>query len=195
MFTQPSLVQFSLPSWLTDFSQSHGCIPDEQDRVRFVIEASLKNINEGTGGPFAAAVFERDSGKLVALGVNLVTSQGLSLLHAEMVAFALAQKKLGHYDLGSAELPAHELVCSTEPCAMCFGAIFWSGVRRVVCAAQDADARRVGFDEGPKLPDWQQALISRGIEVVTGLEKERAAAALNQYAARGGCIYNSRGAG
>ena len=130
--------------------------------MSLVIEAAQRNISEGTGGPFAAAVFEMESGKLISLGVNLVLSQGLSILHAEMVAFALAQKKIGSYDLGRYDLPAHELVTSIEPCAMCFGAIPWSGVRRVIAGARDADARSIGFDEGPKMKDWRSELEKTG---------------------------------
>jgi tRNA(Arg) A34 adenosine deaminase TadA len=192
MFRQPSSIQFSLPSWIEAFAREHSVVESPAARMAFVIAASRKNVEEKTGGPFAAAIFQKDTGKLVSLGVNLVTSQGLSLLHAEMVAFALAQTKLGTYDLGRKGLAQHELVASTEPCAMCFGAIFWSGVRRVVCAAEDADARSIGFDEGPKLPNWQEALKSRGVEVVCGTMREEAAAVLAWYAESGGRIYNSR---
>ena len=192
MFMQPSSVQFVLPSWVEAYARQHSVIEKPAERMSFVIGASLRNVEEGTGGPFAAAIFERDTGKLVSLGVNLVTSQGLSMLHAEMVAFALAQRKLGCFDLGCKGRAAHELVTSTEPCAMCFGAIFWSGVRRGVCAAADADARRIGFDEGPKLEQWHEALGSRGIEVVCGVKREEAAHVLSKYAACGGQIYNSR---
>jgi tRNA(Arg) A34 adenosine deaminase TadA len=75
---------------------------------------------------------------------------------------------------------------------MCFGAIFWSGVRRVVYAAEDGDARGIGFDEGPKLSNWQEALRSRGVEVACGTMRAEAAAVLAWYAASGGQIYNSR---
>ena len=160
--------------------------------MAFVIEASRINVEQQTGGPFAAAIFERDSGKLVSLGINLVETEKLSILHAEMVAFAVAQAKLGTYDLGAEGLPAHELVTSTEPCAMCFGAISWSGVRRVVTGARDPDARSIGFDEGPKMTDWQSALEQRGIEVVRDIQREQAAAVLTDYLAGGGGIYNSR---
>ncbi len=192
MFKQPSFVQFFLPPWVEEFARGHSVVEDPGERMGLVIAASRKNVEEQTGGPFAAAIFQMDTGKLVSLGVNLVTSQGLSLLHAEMVAFALAQRKLGTYDLGRLGLPRHELVASTEPCAMCIGAISWSGVRRVVCAADDADARAIGFDEGPKMPGWQDALNSRGIEVVSGRSREEAAAVLAWYAKSGGRIYNSR---
>ena len=160
--------------------------------MSLVIEAAQRNISEGTGGPFAAAVFEMESGKLISLGMNLVLSRGLSILHAEMVAFALAQKKIGSYDLGRYDLPAHELVTSIEPCAMCFGAIPWSGVRRVITGARDADARSIGFDEGPKMKDWRSELEKRGIATICDVSREAAAQVLLNYSLQGGIIYNSR---
>lgn len=163
-----------------------------EHRMSFVIEAARLNVANGTGGPFAAAVFERDSGMLVSLGVNLVTSAGMSILHAEMVALSLAQAKLGGYDLGGPGLPAHELVTATEPCAMCLGAIPWSGVRRLITGARDADARAIGFDEGPKTAEWRNELEKRGISVICDVERENAVRVLRDYSLRGGAIYNSR---
>ena len=75
---------------------------------------------------------------------------------------------------------------------MCFGSIPWSGVRRVVTAARDEDARSIGFDEGPKLSQWQQALEARGIEVKTDVLRDAAADVLKLYASGQGIIYNSR---
>ncbi len=121
-----------------------------------------------------------------------MTNQGLSILHAEMVALSLAQKKLANYDLGAEGLPVHEIVTSTEPCAMCFGAIPWSGVSRVICGARDEDARRIGFDEGPKLADWRAALEARRIEVIHDVQRDRASQVLDDYLHSGGRIYNSR---
>lgn len=109
-----------------------------------------------------------------------------------MVAIATAQKKLGTYDLGSNSMVKHELVTSTEPCAMCFGAVPWSGVSRIVTGARDADARSIGFDEGPKVKDWCAALSDRQIEVITDVKREEARQVLNKYLQGGGHIYNSR---
>jgi tRNA(Arg) A34 adenosine deaminase TadA len=67
--------------------------------------------------------------------VNVVVTHNCSILHAEMVAIALAQKKLGRYDISDEGKSDYELVASTELCAMCFGAIPWSGVTRLVCGA------------------------------------------------------------
>ena len=193
MSFQPSVIEIKLPEWIDSFLLRYPAyISSIEDRMSFVIEAAQLNISKGTGGPFAAAVFETESGKLVSLGVNLVTSEGLSILHAEMVAFALAQKKIGSYDLGRYDLPAHELVTSIEPCAMCFGAIPWSGVRRVIAGARDTDARRIGFDEGPKMKEWRSELEKRGIATICDVSREAAAQVLLNYSLQGGKIYNSR---
>lgn len=190
---QPEILEIKLPEWVDDFLRGRAvCIAAIEDRMALVIEAARLNVSRGTGGPFAAAVFESASGKLVALGVNLVVSSGLSMLHAEMVALALAQKKTGSYDLGRHDLPALELVASTEPCAMCFGAIPWSGVRRVITGARDADARSIGFDEGPKMDAWRGELEKRGIATLCDVQREAAAQVLRDYSRQGGKIYNAR---
>jgi tRNA(Arg) A34 adenosine deaminase TadA len=156
-----------LPPWVEHFAaaafgDSH---PTVEQRMAMVIELSRRNVEEGTGGPFAAAVFDRSTGRLVAPGVNLVVGAGSSIAHAEIVALVLAQQVVGRYELAAPGLAQHELVASTEPCAMCLGAIPWSGVRSLVCGARDEDARAIGFDEGAKRADWPQELRRRGIEV------------------------------
>ncbi len=196
MAFQQKVIEIQLPDWMDTFINRYPSnISSIEDRMSFVIEASKINVSNGAGGPFAAAIFESDSGKLVSLGVNLVISEGLSFLHAELVAFALAQKKVGAYDLGGENLPAHELVSSTEPCAMCLGAIVWSGVRRVITGANDYDARKIGFDEGPKIIDWRSELEKRGISVICDVKQQEAAKVLLDYFLQGGKIYNARESG
>ncbi|HUH37839.1 MAG TPA: nucleoside deaminase [Spongiibacteraceae bacterium] len=192
MFSQPGKLDIELPAWVAEYARQYVPASTLAQRMAFVIAAARLNVEHGSGGPFAAAVIESVSGQLVSLGVNLVTGGSLSMLHAEMVAIALAQRKLGGYDLGGPGMPALELVTSTEPCAMCFGAIPWSGVRRVVAGARDADARAIGFDEGPKPADWAAALETRGIAVVTDIGRDAARAVLEDYRAEGGPIYNAR---
>jgi tRNA(Arg) A34 adenosine deaminase TadA len=184
---------FSLPDWLGAYAGTYRPVADFAERMRFVVGAAARNVAEGTGGPFAAAVFEEASGRLLALGVNLVTTEQLSVLHAEIVALSLAQRHIGGFDLGAPGLPAHQLVTSTEPCAMCFGAIPWSGVRHLVTGAQDADARAIGFDEGPKPADWVGALQRRSISVTTDVLRDEACEVLLAYRKGGGKIYNARG--
>ena len=192
MFSQPHEIAFQLPGWINAYTQSYEPTTDINKRMEFVIAASRINVEQASGGPFAAAIFEDGTGELVSLGVNLVTTQQLSFLHAEMVAIAIAQKKLDTYDLGDAALPPYELFSTTEPCAMCLGAIPWSGVNRVVTAANDMDARSIGFDEGSKPDDWIKSLNDRGIEVIDNVEAEAAKEVLQLYSRMNGDIYNTR---
>jgi len=186
-------VEFSLPGWVEEFlAEPETVYADVEERMRLVIELSWLNVDHDTGGPFGAGIFDLSTNRLVAPGVNLVTTSNLSTAHAEMVAIMVAQRVVGHFDLGGARQPPYELVASTEPCAQCFGATPWSGVRRLVCGARDEDARAIGFDEGPKLPDWAEALEERGISVVTDACRDEAAAVLRHYAESGGAIYNAR---
>lgn len=78
-----------------------------------------RNFREGNGGPFAAIVVERDSGRLVSVGVNVVLASGVSSGHAEVTALGLAQTALSTWDLGGEGLPAHELVVNWRPCVQC----------------------------------------------------------------------------
>jgi tRNA(Arg) A34 adenosine deaminase TadA len=179
-----------VPDWVEAFCQSlPPVLPSVDDRLRVAIELARRNVGNGTGGPFGAAVFD-DAGRLVAPGVNLVVPSRCSLLHAEVVALALAQQRVGRWDLSDGGRERYELCASSEPCAMCFGAVSWSGVSHLVCGARAEDAQAVGFDEGPKPDDWLAALEARGIEVVRDLLRAEAVAVLRDYARRGGIIYN-----
>ena len=182
-----------LPEWLKDVLRECGPVfTTMEDRMRFVIELSRLNVEHRTGGPFGAGVFEQESGRLLSPGVNLVESSRCSIAHAEMVAIGIAQRRVGRYDLGAEGLPAYELVTSTEPCAMCMGAVPWSGVRRLLCGARGEDAVRIGFDEGAKPVNWVESLESRGIVVIQDILREEAGEVLVKYYESGGVIYNSR---
>jgi tRNA(Arg) A34 adenosine deaminase TadA len=84
-----------------------------------------------------------------------------------------------------------QLVTSCEPCAMCFGAIPWSGAKSLVCGAAKKDAEAAGFNEGRKPADWVKLLQRRGLVVQTRVLQRRAAAVLEQYREDGGTIYNA----
>jgi tRNA(Arg) A34 adenosine deaminase TadA len=185
-------VQLKLPDWLDEFLGPAGMkYPTANGRMELVIELSRLNIHYRTGGPFGAAIFD-EQGTLIAPGVNLVEKSGCSLWHAEMVAIALAQSRLGRFDLSDGGKARLQLVSSAEPCAMCFGAIPWSGVVRLDCGACRQDATDAGFDEGAKPTNWPAELEARGIEVHREMLRGKAAAILALYAKSGGTIYNPK---
>src|SRR5206468_1997549 len=139
---------------------------------------------------FGAAIFERDSGRLVAVGMNSVVRLNNCTLHGEMVAFMMAQRRLGSFTLNAPGLPPHELFTSCEPCAMCLGATLWSGVRRVVYGAGRDDASRLNFEEGPVFPESYRYLEDRGIAIVRGVLRDEARDVLERYRDKRGTIYN-----
>jgi tRNA(Arg) A34 adenosine deaminase TadA len=160
--------------------------------MRFVIHLALTNVTAQTGGPFGAAVFETKTGRLFAVGVNVVEPTNCSLAHAEMVALTNAHQTLGHFDLGADNMPRLELVTSCEPCAMCYGGILWSGIRKVVCAARASDATAIGFDEAPKPKNWVAELRKRKITVTRDFCRDEAIAVFRRYQRSGGHVYNAR---
>jgi tRNA(Arg) A34 adenosine deaminase TadA len=185
-------ITLTLPAWVEEFvGDPERRYPDPRERVRLTVELARQNVARGTGGPFGAAVFDLRTFRLIAPGVNRVMPENCSVAHAELMALMLAQQRLGCFDLAASGLPPCELAASTEPCAMCYGAVPWSGVRRLAFGALGEDATAIGFDEGYKPADWAAALRSRGIEVAAGLLREEARAVLEEYLRGGGVIYNA----
>jgi tRNA(Arg) A34 adenosine deaminase TadA len=188
-------IRLSLPEWVGAALPPPGHrYATDGEKMGLAIALSRLNIEHGTGGPFGAAVFEATSNTLLAPGVNLVQQLGWSGAHAEMVALAMAHKRLGQLDLGADRQVVYELFSSTEPCAMCMGGILWSGIGRLVCGATDRDAQAIGFDEGIKASDWVEQFRRRGMDVKQGVCREEAVSVLNAYQRQGGLIYNGGGA-
>jgi tRNA(Arg) A34 adenosine deaminase TadA len=156
-------------------------------KMELAVELARRNVRYG-GGPFGAVVFDADRGAVVSVGANMVVGQGCSLLHAEIVALTFAEASLGTYSLRGGN---HELVTSSEPCVQCLGAVYWSGIRRLVCGARVADAEAAGFDEGPRSSDWVGELGRRGIAVELEVLLDRARGVLRDYTAQGGVVYNA----
>ena len=186
-------LNLELPDWIDAFLAEYpAVILSMETQMRFVLDLTERNIIEKTGGPFGAAVFEQESGKLVSVGVNVVVGQNCSAAHAEMMALMLAQKKIGHYDLGDARFPAHRLVTSGKMCAMCLGNVCWSGIKEVVSSAEPKDVERItGFDEGPTPPDYNDQLKLRGINLVSELLRDQGKEVLQLYVVLNGQVYNA----
>mmetsp|Transcript_22158 Transcript_22158/g.40679 ORF Transcript_22158/g.40679 Transcript_22158/m.40679 type:complete len:308 (-) Transcript_22158:59-982(-) len=102
-------VMVTLPSWAIASSSSYFSrhYRTDLEMMSLAIHLSDRNISEGTGGPFGAAIFERHPSKgyctLVSIGMNRVVPLGNSTLHGETVAIQLAQRKVGSYTLSLEE--------------------------------------------------------------------------------------------
>ena len=185
-----SICHFELPAWVEPFLEWWDePLTTTSQRMLLAVALSEENVRQETGGPFGAIVVNEENGELVSVGINLVTTAGLSMAHAEIVALSLAQQSIGEWNLS--HMGHLQLVTSCEPCAMCFGAVPWSGVKSLVCGARKKDAEAAGFDEGDKPDGWVRSLQRRGIVVQCGVLRTEAAAVLAGYRDSGGAIYNA----
>ncbi|HUN23323.1 MAG TPA: nucleoside deaminase [Anaerolineales bacterium] len=188
-------IVISVPDWLAEeTAKLPQLMPSIEERMSHVIRFSRLNFERGTGGPFAAGLFEKESGKLVMMGVNRVVPTHVSSAHAEVVTLSLAQQALGTFDLGGEGMPEMELVVNWRPCAMCYGAMLWSGVRSLVIAGSGPECEEItGFDEGPIHPDWVGEAQKRGVTVREGVLNAEAVQVFRDFAASGALVYNGRG--
>ena len=183
------VVHVEYPDWVDGVVDWTRTYRTDEERMRLAVDVSRANVEHG-GGPFGAAVFEMETGRVVSVGMNCVVRLNNCTLHGEMVAFMMAQQRLGSFTLNAPSLPAHELHTSCEPCAMCLGATLWSGVRRVVYGATREDATMLNFEEGPVFPESYRYLEDRGISIVRQVLRSEARAVLELYRQRSGRIYN-----
>jgi tRNA(Arg) A34 adenosine deaminase TadA len=79
--------------------------------------------------PFGALIVDEKGQVLVTARNNAVPPKGDPTQHAERLACSLVGRQFT-----PAQLANCTLYTSTEPCAMCAGAIYWTGIRRVVYA-------------------------------------------------------------
>ena len=107
--------------------------------------------------PFGSLLVGPDD-TVVLEAENTVVSERDVTGHAELNLVRAASARLDAPALGS-----HTLYASTEPCAMCAGAIYWSGIGRVVFALTSAAfLARVQAEGGASLDISCRDVFSRG---------------------------------
>jgi tRNA(Arg) A34 adenosine deaminase TadA len=102
--------------------------PQDEAFLRRAIELAREARAAGRH-PFGSLIVNASGNVLVESRNNAVRPSGDSTQHAELLACAAAGKLFS-----ASELAACTLYTSTEPCAMCAGAIYWCGIGRVVYA-------------------------------------------------------------
>ncbi len=112
----------------------------KEELMSRAIDEALAGIKAGHGGPFGAVVAK--GGEVIAAAHNTVLSDNDPTQHAEMRAISGAAGKLGTYDLSGCEMYS-----TTEPCPMCFSAIHWARIDRVIYGTSIGDVAKRGFNE------------------------------------------------
>jgi tRNA(Arg) A34 adenosine deaminase TadA len=181
----PLQIHLTLPPWIGDVADSNRRYQTDEERVGLAIELSRQNVERGGGGPFGAAMFNNDSGRLVAVGVNRVVPQSCSVAHAEMMVIMIAQARLGRHRLNE-DGGHYVLATSSQPCCQCYGASVWAGIDELLIGARAEDVEALTeFDEGPLPADWIGELERRHIAVRRDILRDQARSVLAIYGASG----------
>jgi len=114
---------------------------EDEKFMRLALDTCARGIDAGQS-PFGACIV-RD-GDVLACEHNQVWAATDPTAHAEVQAIRDACRRLETVHLCGAIIYS-----TTEPCPMCFAAIHWARIDRIVYAADIADARRFGFNELP----------------------------------------------
>jgi len=114
----------------------------ERDKqfMKMAIEKAREGIAAGQT-PFGACIVTSD-GKVASCGHNEVWASTDITAHGEVNALRLACQALGRVDLSGCTIYS-----TTEPCPMCFSAIHWAKIGRIVYGAAISDAQTAGFNE------------------------------------------------
>jgi guanine deaminase len=108
--------------------------------MKMALEEAQRGISRGDGGPFGAVIVK--DGVVIAKGHNEVVKSNDPTAHAEIVAIRKASQVLNSFHLEGCEL-----YVTGEPCPMCFSAIHWAHLARVVYCNTKIEAAEIGFDD------------------------------------------------
>lgn len=178
-----------LPGWVEQITYAGDRFSTEQAVLDAAIELATASAQQDQG-PFGAVIADPE-GVVVSVGWNRVIEATDSTAHAEIEALRAAEVRLGTHDLAATDRGPLTLYTSCAPCVMCFGAIYWSGLDRVVAAARAEDAERLGFQEGPVTEAmWARASKDKGITYEPETTANRdPGEPFRVYEERGGEIY------
>ena len=134
-------------------------MPVTAEDERFLQRAIALGAEARAGGnhPFGALLVG-PGGVVLAEARNSVVTERDATGHAETNLV----RRSGQVD---ADLSACTLYTSTEPCAMCAGAIYWSGIGRVVFALREIDLLELtgtGNPDNPTLALPCREVFARG---------------------------------
>lgn len=133
--------------------------------MRLAIACAKRGILAGQA-PFGACIAD-GKGKAAACAHNLVWKDTDITAHAEVSAIRQACRKKRTIDLSGCAIYS-----TCEPCPMCFSAIHWAGIGRVVYGATIAEAKKCGFGELEISAARMKRMGKSSVEVERGVLRE-----------------------
>lgn len=139
---------------------------DDNYYMRLAIAEARVGISKGNS-PFGSCIVS-SGGNVVACGHNKVLKTNDPTDHAEIVAIKKAVQPHRYSFLKNCTIYS-----TTEPCLMCFGAIHWARIKRLVYGTSLDIPAECGFNELKIYNKQLKEITGSKIEIVPGvLEKE-----------------------
>ena len=148
---------------------------DEQ-WMRQAMEVAREGVDAGQT-PFGACIVWE--GQLLAAAHNCVWDRTDPTAHAEVLAVRDACRKLDTIDLTGGAI-----YCTCEPCPMCFAAIHWAKLSKVVFGARIADAEAAGFGEMHISNEQMKRRGGSSVEIVGDVLRAPCVALLREWSRR-----------
>jgi len=125
------------------------------------------------------AIIVKDNKIIGSSNMNTPVTKS-AFAHAELKAIENAIENLGGYLCAEGGKGA-TIYSSCEPCAMCMGAILYTGIDRLVYAATLEDSMKAVNDILVKADKVANACSNRAIEIVHELEREKAVKVIEDW--------------
>ena len=152
----------------------------EQDEkwMRIAIEAGRRGVERGQS-PFGAVVVRGE--ELIVCAHNVVMETMDITAHAEVNAIRQACRKLNDVHLRRCTIYS-----TCEPCPMCFSAIHWADMERIVYGAAIGDAAGAGFNELTISNGQMKEIGGSRVEVTGGVLRAENVALFQEWMTRPG---------
>jgi len=151
----------------------------EQDLVMLQRAIALSHSARESGNRPFGAVLANPSGQILAEGENTQITDHDCTGHAETNLLRQMDKSLSPETLEQCTLYA-----STEPCPMCAGAVFWSGVGRLMYALSSDRLYKLQGESPYQLPLSAEEVLKHGkrpVEVIGPVLEEEALEAFSGF--------------
>ena len=154
---------------------SSDCFKPNPVFMRRAIDEAREHLPAMDGGPFGACLVRGD--EVLAVAHNTVLKDLDPTCHGETNAIRLAARKLQSYDLSGCDIYS-----TTEPCPMCFAAIHWARIGRLIYGTAIIEVAQLGFNELTLGSRQMQALGRSPVAIYPGFLADECRQLLAEWA-------------
>jgi guanine deaminase len=137
---------------------------DDEKFMRVALELCHRGVEFGQS-PFGSCIV--CNGEVIAAAHNRVWANTDPTAHAEVVTLREAAEARGGISFADCTIYS-----TTEPCPMCFGAIHWARITRIVYGASVQDAKDYGFNELQISNQTLKEISGSKVELIGGVLRE-----------------------